>query len=168
MTDYPDPYILASLEANAEALRERYSTSIQVAGLAWGDEAQETRLGKEAGPFDMVVAADVLWVSSQHENLLHSICALLARTPTARLLLVAGFHTGRPATARFFAAAKEAGLVPDPHTRHGGMYERSIFGDEKAWDPTESDMGDISERSRWVVVACLGWATSVLSSSLAS
>jgi len=126
------------------------------------------RLGKEAGPFDMVVAADVLWVSSQHENLLHSICALLARTPTARLLLVAGFHTGRPATARFFAAAKEAGLVPDPHTRHGGMYERSIFGDEKAWYPTESDMGDISERSRWVVVACLGWATSVLSSSLAS
>lgn len=42
MTDYPDPHILASLEANAEALRERYRTSIQVAGLAWGDEAQET------------------------------------------------------------------------------------------------------------------------------
>ena len=42
MTDYPDPYILASLEANVEALRKRYSTSIQVAGLAWGDEAQET------------------------------------------------------------------------------------------------------------------------------
>lgn len=112
-----------------------------------------------------MLAADVLWVSSQHGALLATVCALLARAPHARFLLVAGFHTGRPAIARFLAAARAAGLVPASDAPFGGVYERSIFGERRAWqgsaanDDGEEEMGDIGERAQWVVVASLTWAT---------
>ena len=154
VTDYPDPDILAALQRNVHDTCDAYAAlSLEVRGLAWGDVTQEAQAG---GPFDMVMAADVLWVSSQHAHLLHSICALLAHTSEARAVIVAGFHTGRPATARFFEAAREAGLVPDATAKFGGMYERSVLGDERAYT-TSDDMGDIEERSKWVVVACLRW-----------
>ena len=154
VTDYPDPDILAALQRNVRDTCDAYAAlSLEVRGLAWGDVTQEAQAG---GPFDMVMAADVLWVSSQHAHLLHSICALLAHTSEARAVIVAGFHTGRPATARFFEAAREAGLVPDATAKFGGMYERSVLGDERAYTASD-DMGDIEERSKWVVVACLRW-----------
>lgn len=154
VTDYPDPDILAALQRNVHDTCDAYTAlSLEVRGLAWGDVTQEAQAG---GPFDMVMAADVLWVSSQHAHLLHSICALLAHTSEARAVIVAGFHTGRPATARFFEAAREAGLVPDAMAKFGGMYERSVLGDERAYTASD-DMGDIEERSKWVVVACLRW-----------
>ena len=33
---------------------------------------------------------------------------------------------------------------------------RSVLGDERAYTASD-DMGDIEERSKWVVVACLRW-----------
>lgn len=156
VTDYPDPDILAALRYNAEHVKNQFGAAPFVEGLAWGDTAHEAHICAH-GPFDIVMAADVLWMSSQHTHLLHSVCALLKREPSARAIVVAGFHTGRPATARFFEAARAAGLVPDEQAPYGGMYERSVFGEEKAWECDLSDMGDITERAKWVVIAILKW-----------
>lgn len=167
VTDYPDAHILAALERNAAALQARapHALPLQVQGLAWGNDAHAQRAcAAHGGPYDVVLAADVLWVSSQHENLLDSICALLARRPDARCLVVAGYHTGRPATERFFLAARTRGLVPDPASHLAGMYERSIFGEERACAVAApaSDLGDISARAQWVRVGCLQWAPTAL------
>lgn len=159
MTDYPDPDILANLAHNVAALRAQCAVCLDACGLAWGDAAQEAAVRARLGGArsEVLLAADVLWVSSQHANLLHSLCALLARTPTARCLVVAGFHTGRLAAARFFDAAAAVGLVPDAAAAHGGLYERSVLGAERPWMGAD-DLGDISERARWVLVGCLCWA----------
>lgn len=169
MTDYPDPHILAALERNAATLRARapHALPLQVQGLAWGQEEHAARVcAMHGGRYDIVLAADVLWVSSQHENLLDSICALLARRADARCLVVAGYHTGRPATERFFLAAHTRGLVPDTSTHLSGMYERSIFGEERACPATpsasETELGDISARAQWVRVGCLRWTEEAL------
>lgn len=171
VSDYPDADILHNLEVNVARLQAQAHAqglpprALHVAGLAWGDKAQERYVHVfspssalcEDGQYDIVLAADVLWVSSQHENLLHSICALLRRDAAARCIVVAGFHTGRPATARFFEAARTRGLALDVEAPFHGWYERSFRGEERAWQGAE-DMGDISERGQWVVVACLKWA----------
>ncbi|WFD28974.1 nicotinamide N-methyltransferase [Malassezia nana] len=135
VTDYPDIHILAALEHNAAMLRARapHALPLHVKGLAWGDETQAAQVcALHGGRYDVVLAADVLWVSSQHEHLLDSISALLTRHANARCLVAAGYHTGRPATERFFLAARARGLVPDPLSHLGGLYERSIFGEERA------------------------------------
>jgi len=168
VTDYPDPHILAALERNVAALQARapHALPLHVHGLAWGNDAHAERAcAVHGGRYDVVLAADVLWVSSQHENLLDSICALLARQPGARCLVVAGYHTGRPATERFFLAARTRGLVPDAATHLGGMYERSIFGEERACALSaapDTDLGDISARAQWVRVGCLRWTPEAL------
>ena len=105
----------------------------------------------------------MLWVSSQHAALLHTIRALLAHTPEARCVLVAGFHTGRPAVTRFLRAAT-AELALDEAAPHGGLYERRFSGEVRPWQgpplaaaDEEEEMGEPEERARWVMIAVLHW-----------
>ena len=178
-----------------------------ILGLGWGNDTEESQVlaasstsadkSKEAG-YDLVLAADVLWVSSAHPLLIHSIRKLLKRNRDARCVLIAGFHTGRPAVRRFFVQlaqpadendaslddGRRAGIVPDwDENRFGGIWERNIDCSQRAWSgapvPRKSDydaaststtlledagkeqeeeMGDISDRGSWVVVAALRWA----------
>lgn len=106
----------------------------------------------------MILAADVLWVSSQHDALLQTVCTLLKRDAGARFVLAAGFHTGRPAVVRFFDAARHAGLALDTQAPYGGAYEQNIAGDVRPWEGTDEEMGDIQERAQWVVLASWRWA----------
>ena len=107
----------------------------------------------------MVVAADVLWVSSMHDALLATVTALLAHTRDARFVLVAGFHTGRPAIARFLDAALAAGLEYAADAPYGGVYERRFDGTTRAWQRVDDEMGDIGERAQWVLLAVVQWGT---------
>ncbi|CAD6948631.1 unnamed protein product [Tilletia controversa] len=140
-------------------------------------------------------------VSSAHGVLLQTMKSLLSQTSDARVLMLAGFHTGRPAIARWFQlAAGELNdttdddgrtqdapstgvLVPDwEDARYGGVWERRIDGQTRPWqgvrprawtrtsqeasaaepaeEATEHDeeMGEISERSKWIVCASLRWS----------
>lgn len=165
-TDYPDPDVLAGMASNAArlcAMHPARTLPLRTAALVWGDGAHAAAVRAE-GAFDVVLAADVLWVSSQHAALLRSVAALLA--PGGRFVLVAGFHTGRPAITRFLRRAAAAGLVPDPSAAFGGLYERSFQGAVRAWQgaaiagadadaPADEEMGDVGERAKWVVVATL-------------
>lgn len=164
VTDYPDKDIVANLEQNAAWLKWRapHALPLDVRGLAWGEDLDVFL--DMYGTMDCVIAADVLWVSSQHAALLDTVCALLARTKDARFLLAAGFHTGRPAIARFLDAAQARGLAFDEAAPHGGVYERSIFGQIQPYTHSvrdehgEEDMGDIQERGQWIAVASFRWA----------
>ncbi|SPO21949.1 related to NNT1 - putative nicotinamide N-methyltransferase [Ustilago trichophora] len=226
ITDYPDPHVIANLRENLDlALLPRKSRKtdgsdrqpnphypqarerVQVLGLGWGNDDEESFVlaasstssneTTESG-YDLVLAADVLWVSSAHPLLIHSIRKLLKRRREARCVLIAGFHTGRPAVRRFFVQlaqradendatleeGRRAGIVPDwEEDKFGGIWERNIDGSCRAWsgaavprkadyddgvgtntleedakEDAEEEMGDISDRGSWVVVASLRWA----------
>ena len=224
ITDYPDPHVIDNLERNLDLAllpgkRSRVAKSdrqfnphflqarqkVQVSGLGWGNADEEARVLAASSStssnesvtsgYDLVLAADVLWVSSAHPLLIHSIRKLLKRSRNARCVLIAGFHTGRPAVRRFFVQlaqsadthdatldqGRTAGIVPDwEEERFGGIWERSIDGSQRAWsgapvprkadnsagstpvalvdtEQEEEEMGDISDRGSWVVVASLRW-----------
>ncbi|CBQ71971.1 conserved hypothetical protein [Sporisorium reilianum SRZ2] len=213
ITDYPDPHVMDNLERNLDlALLPRSSTTerhpnplylearkrVQVIGLGWGNADEESRVlaaSPASAGYDRVLAADVLWVSSAHPLLIHSIRTLLQRDRSARCILIAGFHTGRPAVRRFFVQLaqpadasdswldmqRKAGIVPDwQDDEFGGICERNVDGSQRAWSGApvprkpdydegkwgkfegdggaEEEMGDISDRGSWVVVASLRWA----------
>lgn len=224
ITDYPDPHVIDNLQSNLDLAlipknngrakkTERESNphylavrkKVQVMGLGWGNAAEEARVleasavssADQTGGYDLVLAADVLWVSSAHPLLIHSIRKLLKRNRSARCVLIAGFHTGRPAVRRFFfqlaqpaddkdttlSDGRAAGIIPDwEEESFGGIWERHIDGSRRAWSgapmPRRSDyragassasadedchngeeeMGDISGRGSWIVVASLRWA----------
>jgi predicted nicotinamide N-methyase len=63
LSDYPDKGILARLEENVEANRRTSRVVVKVEGHAWGS-ADGLR-----DKFDVVLAADVLWMEHMHEAL---------------------------------------------------------------------------------------------------
>lgn len=161
VTDYPDPDVLANLAHNVAGLQARAPVPLALTstGLAWGAHAAFVA---RYGRVDVVLAADVLWVSSQHAALLDTVCALLAPGRAARFVLAAGFHTGRPAVARFLSAARAAGLALAPDAPYGGAYERHISGTLRAWQGScdtqgEEAMGDIGQRAEWILLAVFQW-----------
>ncbi|GAC96205.1 hypothetical protein PHSY_003785 [Pseudozyma hubeiensis SY62] len=219
ITDYPDTHVIDNLERNLDLAlvpsrkgKERelnpYYTEarkrVQVLGLGWGNADEEARVLRASRSlseseaiegYDLVLAADVLWVSSAHPLLIHSIRKLLKRDRDARCALIAGFHTGRPAVRRFFLQlaqpansddakleqGRKGAIIPDwEEDTFGGLWERNIDGSRRPWSGApmpcksnhdansysdnaedvgaEEEMGDISDRGSWVVVASLRWA----------
>ncbi len=100
ITDYPDPHVIDNLQQNLDLAflpkksskgKERQSNShylearerVEVIGLGWGNDDEERKVlaASSASPessgsyegYDIVLAADVLWVSSAHPLLIHSI-----------------------------------------------------------------------------------------------
>src|SRR5579871_36877 len=103
--------------------------------------------------FTRIISADCFWVSDQHVNLVQSIKLLLDRNPGARVLVIAGLHTGRSVLAHFFHIAEENGLISD----EDGIEERSVIdGVARRWDEFRTDE-DIIERKKWLIVAKLRW-----------
>lgn len=87
----------------------------------------------------------------EHDNLAKSMLHFSADTPDARILCIAGFHTGRAKLAPFFEE-----VVP----RHGleieDIYEMDADGRRRPW-AKERDGGteNIGERKKWLVLARL-------------
>ncbi|SPO23257.1 related to NNT1 - putative nicotinamide N-methyltransferase [Ustilago trichophora] len=176
ITDYPDPHVIENLLGNLDLAllprkcrksnaserqpNPRYLQArerVRVIGLGWGNDNEESLvLAASSTPsneltelgYDLVLAADVLWVSSAHPLLIHSIRKLLKRKSEARCVLIAGFHTGQPAVRRFFAQlaqcadendetlkdGRRVGIVPDwEEEKFGGIWERNIDGSCRAW-----------------------------------
>lgn len=76
-------------------------------------------------------------------------------------MLVAGYHTGRPAVGRFFELARRYGFEPDPAAPYGGRYERHMSGTLRAYHKAD-ELGDVGERGEWVVVCVFRWAAEPL------
>lgn len=112
--------------------------------------------------FSLILLADTLWVSSAHDLLLSSLVRLLAHTPTARIAIYAGFHSGRRTVRQFLRKAALVGLVPP---RGSSWQELGVDGRRRDWvlDPLPAlPEEDASERNKWVVEGMLGWSDQAL------
>jgi nicotinamide N-methyltransferase len=119
----------------------------RVEGHAWG--VLDTPFATEnKHRFDRILAADCYWLSGQHENLITSMLHFLSPDPSARIFVLAGFHTGRARLASFFELAEEQGLVPDE------VYEEDDQGNRREWLPERNNgYEDHTERKKWLVIA---------------
>ncbi|KAM3418238.1 hypothetical protein BST61_g4239 [Cercospora zeina] len=150
ISDYPADVLLENIRRNVKhAVAESAAARCAVQGYAWGDA--ESDFAKQCEhSFDRIIAADCYWMPHQHENLVKSMLHLLSLDPTARVLAIAGFHTGRAKLAAFFEEADAQGLGIED------VYEEDATGVRREWMP-ERDGGreDHTERKRWLVIAVL-------------
>lgn len=118
-TDYDDDSILAALRANVKRTLADHTehAPIVVAAHTWGhrmDDISDLLSARAPVLFDAILLADCVWERFSHDALVKSITALLARTPSARVYMVAGLHTGRATLVHFFRRMLAAGLVLVP------------------------------------------------------
>ncbi|KAK3897901.1 hypothetical protein C8A05DRAFT_19422 [Staphylotrichum tortipilum] len=156
-TDYPSRVVLEALQGNLDAaVQEKKAAAgaftveeVRVEGHAWGE--LDTAFAQEGrGRFDRVMAADVLWMPWQHENLRRSIAWFLKEGRSAKAWVIGGFHTGRETTGAFFEreALAEVGL----EVEH--LWERDCDGLEREW-AWDRGMEEASIRKRWLAVGVL-------------
>jgi EEF1A N-terminal glycine/lysine methyltransferase len=101
--------------------------------------------------FSRIITADCFWKSDAHCALVMSLDLLLQISPSARILVIAGLHTGRTVVCQFLKLAKTQGLVPDEN----GITEYDLLkGGTRPW---EEDRGaeDTTEKKRWLIVTQL-------------
>lgn len=152
-SDFPDDDLIRTLRSNVA--RNDATRNCTVVPHAWGTDTSALLPAA-----DIVLAADTLWDAALHGTLLHTMCAVLKRSPRARAHVVAGLHTGRYALEAFLRAAEKAGLVLEGGA--SGATEREIGGEgRREWDVGRvvgSEEEDERERRRWVVWSVLKWA----------
>lgn len=73
----------------------------------------------------------------------------LSDEPSARILLTAGFHTGRAKIAEFFQEA-----VPENQLKVEEIFEMDADGRRRPWQPQAPEEA-VGERKKWLVVAKL-------------
>jgi nicotinamide N-methyltransferase len=129
--------VIENIRRNAaKNIPTQLSENCRVEGHAWG--ILDTPLAMEnKHRFTRILAADCYWLSGQHENLVRSMLHFLSLEPTARVFVIAGFHTGRARLANFFEVADE-------------------HGKRREW-LSERDNGceDHTERKKWLVICRL-------------
>lgn len=85
----------------------------------------------------------------EHENLARSMLHFIADTPDARILCIAGFHTGRAKIAPFFEQ-----VIPQQGLEVEDIFEMDADGQRRPW-AAERDGGteNVGERKKWLVLA---------------
>ena|SRR5271155_852529 len=92
-------------------------------------------------------------MSDQHSALVCTLSHLLERSASARVFVVAAFHTGRSVLSNFLRTAGLQRLIPDDC----GIQEYNIIdGSTRLWKE-DRGMEDIVERKQWLIVARLQW-----------
>ncbi|GAA6032471.1 hypothetical protein JCM8097_004777 [Rhodosporidiobolus ruineniae] len=180
LTDYDDPALIANLRSNIALAFDKepeVQKRIRALGHSWGEEDSLRALisSNSSRPFSRILLADTLWYSSAHTLLLSSLGRLLARTPSARIHIVAGFHSGRATVRSFLRKARKVGLV-----RKGEWTEVSTKGERRQWgwdlkrregnggeddgedEESWEEKEDASERNKWAVEGDLGWSEAAL------
>lgn len=149
ITDYPAPPILAAIKKNvANNVPAALQPNVTVEGHTWGSTGSPFECS-HAHHYTRILAADCLWMPWEHENLAKSMLHFLADVPEARVLCIAGFHTGRAKIAPFFeeVIAQQGLQVED-------IFEMDADGRRRPW-AVERDGGteNIGERKKWLVLA---------------
>lgn len=150
ISDYPAKELLDTISVNIKkAIAQDHQSQCQVQGYTWGDCTSDFAV-KNQHKFSRILAADCFWMPWEHENLVRSMLHLLDPSPDARVLAIAGFHTGRVKLAGFFDQAEAQGL----DVEH--IHEEDVAGNRREWDK-ERDGGleNHTERKRWLVLAIL-------------
>lgn len=108
-TDYDDPAVVSALKKNVARGVQGTNAPISACGHTWGRNCDDLTDLVPAG-FDAVLLADCMWDQFAHADLLKSVVSILARTSTARVYAVSGFHTGREKIMHFIRRAAQLGL----------------------------------------------------------
>jgi len=147
ITDYPAPAILQTLSENVNKnVPPTLKPKVNVEPHKWGDLTSPFALSNK-GHYTRILAADTLWLASQHTNLAQSMLHFLSPALEARLLVIAGFHTGRARMASFFEeTVGEEGLEVEE------IFEMDADGNRRVWKPNAPEEL-IGERKKWLVVA---------------
>jgi hypothetical protein len=151
MTDYPAPPILKTIKTNVtKNVPAAIQQTVTVQGHLWGSTSTSFET-EHAHSYTRILAADCLWMPWEHENLAKSMLHFLSDSPDARVLCIAGFHTGRAKVAPFFEE-----VVPQQGLAVEDIFEMKADGQRRPW-AKERDGGreDIGERKKWLVVARL-------------
>lgn len=149
ISDFPAPELLANIKVNVKRIIPvQLLEKVAVESHEWGAVHDEFSSG-HAQYFTRILSADCLWNSGQHHNLAQSMLHFLSFDATARVWVVAGFHTGRAKVASFLEVAVEAGLEIEE------IWERDVNGGEREWIKEQGKSEDATERKRWLVVAIL-------------
>jgi len=149
ISDYPAPTIIETLKANvSKNVPESKRARVTVLPHTWGDLESSFAVNKK-GQYTRIIAADTLWLYSQHHNLARSMLHFLSPDPKSRVFVIAGFHTGRAKLAHFFEKAiVEVGLTIEE------IFEMEADGKRREWKPSAVEES-IEQRKRWLVMARL-------------
>lgn len=165
LSDYPDPDILSTLCANRDYnFGAESADKISVWGHAWGSCRSTPSVADEKSgefpkqQFDLIIAADVLWMGEQHSNLIHCLHHHLRPSPRSAIFIVCGLHTGRIVVLRFLEAARASGLEVR-------MLRETRFiplqGETTTWREwkDERDKESRTEMAFWAAEMVLGFLT---------
>ncbi|KAF2101371.1 hypothetical protein NA57DRAFT_34803 [Rhizodiscina lignyota] len=151
LSDYPAPTILETLRQNIAGNVPnglQAEKRVQVQGHTWG-ELDTAFATAKTHHFTRVLAADCLWMSYEHANLVKSMSHFLSLDTKARVHVIAGFHTGRAKVASFFQDVLSAtDLIIE------SIWECNTDGRRRAWDASRPE-DDSGERKKWLIVAVL-------------
>ena len=153
VTDYPDDRLIETLKNNVQS--NNVADHCKVLPFAWGSDPTVV-LGNSKG-FDVVIAADTLWNPELHPIFIDSLKSTLKKSPTSRIHLVAGLHTGRYTIQAFLTQIE----------RNSGLHiesisEREVTGfSTRLWDVLRSGE-DERERRRWIIWITLAWEKSMI------
>lgn len=103
--------------------------------------------------FDLIIAADTLWLGEQHEALCRTLTAHLKPDASSLAYLVAGLHTGRHVIAQFLDKVNLMGIELQSICEVG-----LVSGDRRDWVLERAGETN-SDRSLWVLEILLCWPT---------
>ncbi|KAJ3514717.1 hypothetical protein NLJ89_g2212 [Agrocybe chaxingu] len=151
VTDYPDEVLIKTLSDNVA--RNGVAQQCKALPYAWGSDPAPI-LGQADG-FDVVFAADTLWNPDFHGIFIKALKLTLKKSPSARIHLVVGLHTGRYTIQAFLNAAMLSGFELE------SIQERETTGClSRNWELRDNE--DEKERRRWVIWIQLKWTREAL------
>ncbi|KAE8241216.1 hypothetical protein A4X13_0g7515 [Tilletia indica] len=137
-TDYDEESVVRVLKENVgRAVKEvlRGGGKVRGVGYTWGHSPDDLfdYLPNGVDSFDVVLLADTLWDPLSHSDLAKSLSTTLSRKEDARVIVVAGLHTGRERIMDFVKKARRVGLdVVRPSETMGLLWDESEMVDEPA------------------------------------
>jgi EEF1A N-terminal glycine/lysine methyltransferase len=145
----PSATTTASKEASTRDL-----DAVVVRGHEWGSFNSEWAASNQSS-FTRILAADTLWLEGAHAAQAASMAWFLERSLTARVWVIAGFHTGRAKVRSFLEEA-----IPQVDLTVLKAWEVDVTGKERHWEGHRQEVP--GEAARWSVVAIIGWEDSIL------
>lgn len=112
ITDYNDDSLIKNLRNNIKLnmVDSNNNNIVKCQSHTWGKDMDDLQFYNQG--YEVILAADVIWDSFSHVMLIESLIQLLAKKSTSRVILVAGYHTGRHVVQAFLRRARAKGLVP--------------------------------------------------------
>ncbi|TFK39837.1 WD40-repeat-containing domain protein [Crucibulum laeve] len=154
VSDYPDEQLIRTLTKNVES--NEVSARCRAIPYGWGSDP--SKLLEETDGFDVVIAADTLWNPDLHSIFIDALRSTLRKSPTARVHLVVGLHTGRYTIQSFLKAVQEGGFDIE-----SAIEKKTKDGVSREWNVMTEGIDDDKERRRWVVWITLRWQPQILS-----